>query len=390
MKKTVSIFGVTWSIGDSCIDIILSHKDNFDIVWIWANKNVQKLIDICKKIHPKYAVISDESLLDQLKVWLEWEEGITILGGEESLNKIASIKCDLFISAIVGIAGLKPTYNAIEAWSDIWLANKESLVCAGTIIMNKAKEKWVKVLPIDSEHNAIFQCIADNNVKDITSITLTASGGPFRSKRKEELKAVTKEMALKHPNWTMWQKISIDSATMINKWLEVIEAYHIFDIDPKKIDVVVHPESVIHWMVTYIDWNTLAAMSPPDMRVPIAHVLWLPEKLSINTSSLNLIELWKLTFEKPDLDKFEWLKLCLDLLKNNPGQWCILNAANEVAVEAFLNDEIWFLDIVKVIKETLNQNIKSKFASIEDVLRWDLDARVISRNIISELRKTVS
>jgi len=165
-------------------------------------------------------------------------------------------------------------------------------------------------------------------------------------------------MALKHPNWTMWQKISIDSATMINKWLEVIEAYHIFDIDPKKIDVVVHPESVIHWMVTYIDWNTLAAMSPPDMRVPIAHVLWLPEKLSINTSSLNLIELWKLTFEKPDLDKFEWLKLCLDLLKNNPGQWCILNAANEVAVEAFLNDEIWFLDIVKVIKETLNQNIK--------------------------------
>ena len=143
-------------------------------------------------------------------------------------------------------------------------------------------------------------------------------------------------------------------------------------------------------MVTYIDWNTLAAMSPPDMRVPIAHVLWLPEKLSINTSSLNLIELWKLTFEKPDLDKFEWLKLCLDLLKNNPGQWCILNAANEVAVEAFLNDEIWFLDIVKVIKETLNQNIKSKFASIEDVLRWDLDARVISRNIISELRKTVS
>ena len=241
MKKTVSIFGVTWSIGDSCIDIILSHKDNFDIVWIWANKNVQKLIDICKKIHPKYAVISDESLLDQLKVWLEWEEGITILGGEESLNKIASIKCDLFISAIVGIAGLKPTYNAIEAWSDIWLANKESLVCAGTIIMNKAKEKWVKVLPIDSEHNAIFQCIADNNVKDITSITLTASGGPFRSKRKEELKAVTKEMALKHPNWTMWQKISIDSATMINKWLEVIEAYHIFDIDPKKIDVVVHP-----------------------------------------------------------------------------------------------------------------------------------------------------
>ena len=390
MKKTVSIFGVTWSIGDSCIDIILSHKDNFDIVWIWANKNVQKLIDICKKIHPKYAVISDESLLDQLKVWLEWEEGITILGGEESLNKIASIKCDLFISAIVGIAGLKPTYNAIEAWSDIWLANKESLVCAGTIIMNKAKEKWVKVLPIDSEHNAIFQCIADNNVKDITSITLTASGGPFRSKRKEELKAVTKEMALKHPNWTMWQKISIDSATMINKWLEVIEAYHIFDIDPKKIDVVVHPESVIHWMITYIDWNKLAAMSPPDMRVPIAHVLWLPEKLSINTSSLNLIELWKLTFEKPDLDKFEWLKLCLDLLKNNPGQWCILNAANEVAVEAFLNDEIWFLDIVKVIKETLNQNIKSKFASIEDVLRWDLDARVISRNIISELRKTVS
>ena len=323
-------------------------------------------------------------------MWLEWEEGITILGGEESLNKIASIKCDLFISAIVGIAGLKPTYNAIEAWSDIWLANKESLVCAGTIIMNKAKEKWVKVLPIDSEHNAIFQCIADNNVKDITSITLTASGGPFRSKRKEELKAVTKEMALKHQNWTMWQKISIDSATMINKWLEVIEAYHIFDIDPKKIDVVVHPESVIHWMVTYIDWNTLAAMSPPDMRVPIAHVLWLPEKLSINTSSLNLIELWKLTFEKPDLDKFEWLKLCLDLLKNNPGQWCILNAANEVAVEAFLNDEIWFLDIVKVIKETLNQNIKSKFASIEDVLRWDLDARVISRNIISELRKTVS
>ena len=390
MKKTVYIFGVTWSIGDSCIDIILSHKDNFDIVWIWANKNVQKLIDICKKIHPKYAVISDESLLDQLKVWLEWEEGITILGGEESLNKIASIKCDLFISAIVGIAGLKPTYNAIEAWSDIWLANKESLVCAGTIIMNKAKEKWVKVLPIDSEHNAIFQCIADNNVKDITSITLTASGGPFRSKRKEELKAVTKEMALKHPNWTMWQKISIDSATMINKWLEVIEAYHIFYIDPKKIDVVVHPESVIHWMVTYIDWNTLAAMSPPDMRVPIAHVLWLPEKLSINTSSLNLIELWKLTFEKPDLDKFEWLKLCLDLLKNNPGQWCILNAANEVAVEAFLNDEIWFLDIVKVIKETLNKNIKSKFASIEDVLRWDLDARVISRNIISELRKTVS
>ena len=386
MKKTVSIFWVTWSIGDCSLDVILSHREHFDIIWISANQNVGKLIDICKKIKPKYAIIWDESFLDQLKEWLEWEEGITILWGKKSLNKVASIKCDLFISAIVWIAGLEPTYNAIEAWSDIWLANKESLVCAWSIIMSKARAKWVKILPIDSEHNAIFQCIAHNKYEDIKSITLTASCWPFRSKTKEELKTVTKTMALKHPNWTMWQKISIDSATMINKWLEVIEAYHIFDIDPRKIDVVVHPESVIHGMVTYNDGNTLAAMSPPDMRVPIAHVLWFPDKLTINTRPLNLAQLWNLTFEEPDIEKFEWLKICLDLLKYNAEQWCILNAANEVAVEAFLNEEIGFLDIITVIKKTLNKNIVSNFHSIDDVIKWDQEARIISKNIINKIK----
>lgn len=386
MKKTISIFWVTGSIGDSCLDVILSHKDNFDILWVWANKNVSKLIKICKKIHPKYAVIWDDSLFNELQKWLEWTN-VILFSGKEALNKVASIQCDIFISAIVWIAGLEPTYNAIQAGSNIWLANKESLACAWDIIMNAAKNKGVKILPIDSEHNAIFQCIANNKESDIQSITLTASGWPFRWKTKSKLQWVTKNMALKHPNWSMWQKISIDSATMINKWLEAIEAYHLFDITPDQIEIVVHPESVIHGMVSYKDGNTLAALSPPDMRVPIAHVLWFPDRLEVNTKNLGLVELWKLTFEKPDFITFEGLQICLDILKNNLWLWCVLNAANEVAVESFLNKEIWFLDIIEVIKQTLTKDWKGKYGSIEDILKRDNEARKVARDIIKTIKK---
>lgn len=386
MKKTVSIFGVTGSIGESCVDVILSYREKFEIIGITAYRNVDTLIEVAKKIQPKYVVLWDESLFGRLQKWLEWEKMI-LLSGKQGLDEIASIRCDIFVSAIVWIAWLSPTYHAIQAWSDIWLANKESLVCAWDMIMNLAKQKWVSILPIDSEHNALFQCIANNKQSDIQKVVLTASGGPFRNKTKQELQSVTKAMALKHPNWSMWQKISIDSATMINKWLEVIEAYHLFDITPNQIDIIVHPESIIHGMVTYKDGNTLAAMSMPDMRVPIACVLWFPEKLDIQTKPLDLIHLSSLHFEAPNLEIFEWLKICLEILQKNPSLWCVLNAANEVAVEAFLQEKIPFLDIIEIIKATLKQAKVKEFRILEDVFESDREARILASRFIQQQEK---
>lgn len=354
--KNISILGATGSIGTQTLDVIRNSEDEIKLIGITANSSVEKMKDIIKEFKPKYVGMMDESSANDIKEFCKKEyPNIEVLKGMDGLVKIATLdEIDTVVTSVVGMIGLKPTIAAIEAKKDIALANKETLVVAGELVMKKAKENNVKILPVDSEHSAIFQSLSGYNNKDINKIILTASGGPFRGKTTEDLKEVTVKEALKHPKWNMGQKISIDSATLMNKGLEVIEAHFLFDTDYDNIEVVVHPQSIIHSMVEYKDASVIAQLGTPDMRLPIQYALNYPERKGMIANPLNFYELGALTFEKPDLETFKCLRFAYEAGKIGGLAPTILNGANEEAVALLLDEKIKFLQIAEIIEDCMN------------------------------------
>lgn len=354
--KNISILGATGSIGTQTLDVIRNSEDEIKLIGITANSSVEKMKDIIREFKPKYVGMMDESSANDIKEFCKKEyPNIEVLRGMDGLVKIATLdEIDTVVTSVVGMIGLKPTIAAIEAKKDIALANKETLVVAGELVMKKAKENNVKILPVDSEHSAIFQSLSGYNNKDINKIILTASGGPFRGKTTEDLKEVTVKEALKHPKWNMGQKISIDSATLMNKGLEVIEAHFLFDTDYDNIEVVVHPQSIIHSMVEYKDASVIAQLGTPDMRLPIQYALNYPERKGMIANPLNFYELGALTFEKPDLETFKCLRFAYEAGKIGGLAPTILNGANEEAVALLLDEKIKFLQIAEIIEDCMN------------------------------------
>lgn len=368
--KNLSILGSTGSIGTQTLDIVRENKDRFKVEALAANSNIDLLEAQIREFRPKLTAIFDETKYKELK---QRVNGITrIAAGPEGVVEAALIEgSDTVVSAIVGIAGLIPTYNAIKAGKNIALANKETLVTAGRIITEEVKRNKVSMLPVDSEHSAIFQSLEGSKKREVSKIILTASGGPFRNKCREELSTVTVEAALKHPNWSMGRKITVDSATLMNKGLEVIEARWLFDIDPQDIEVCVHPQSIIHSAVEFVDGAVIAQLGLPDMKLPIQYALTYPDRLPMYGKKLDLTSIASLTFYKPDTDKFKCLKLAFRALSMGDSACVVLNGANEEAVRLFLNGNIGFLDIGNLIEKTLDEHKVVSNIKIEDVLEID-------------------
>ncbi len=375
--KNISIVGATGSIGTQTLDVVRKEKDSFNLVAISFNKNFEMAINIIEEFSPGYVAVTDEKNYKLLKEYVNNKKyAIEILYGMDGLKTIASLKeVDIVVTSVVGMIGLIPTLEAIKSKKTIALANKETLVVAGEIVMQLAKEYGVSILPVDSEHSAIFQCLRGNPYNTLDKILLTASGGPFRGKDKDFLKNVSKEDALKHPNWNMGSKISIDSATLMNKGLEVIEAHWFFDADYSDIEVIVHPQSIIHSMVQYKDGSIIGQMGTADMRLPIQYALNYPERKECLIPKLDFYKLGKLTFEEPDTSTFRCLKLAFEAGKKGNIMPTILNAANEVAVDLFLNDYIGFLDIPSIIEKCLEQFGSSLELNIDNILSMDKEVR---------------
>lgn len=380
IKKKVSIFGCTGSIGKNTIEVIKNSPQNFEIVALVARNDIKTLISQALFLKPAFVVIENENHLSELKNGLKDLQNCKILSGKEAILEVAKIKCDLLISAITGAAGMLPTLEAIKAGSNIAIANKESLVCAGKFLIEASQKSGAKILPIDSEHNAIFQIFENDNLSEINSITLTASGGPFVNSDRDFSKITVAE-ALKHPNWTMGAKVSIDSATMMNKGLEMIEAFHLFPIYKEQIKILVHPQSIIHGMVEYNDGSTLAMLSKPDMQVPISYALAYPKRMKIRHDSLDLAKLKNLSFFEPDERKFPSVRICKEVLKIDKSAPAVLNAANEIAVERFLKQEITFNKITEIVETVLGKIEHSELNSVEEVLEFDKKARIIAAKI---------
>jgi 1-deoxy-D-xylulose-5-phosphate reductoisomerase len=381
--KRISILGATGTIGQNTIEIIKQHRNKFKVIAITARTSVKKLIKSALELEAELAVIEDESLYYELKEGLSGTK-TKVTTGKAATIEAASLSADIVVSGIVGLAALEPTFAAIRQGTDIALANKECLVCAGNIMTNEALKFGSKLLPVDSEHNAIFQAFDFDKPEKVSKITLTASGGPFYDTPFAELKNVTPAQAIKHPNWEMGAKISVDSATMMNKGLEVIEAYYLFPIEKNQIDILIHPESIIHCLVQYIDGAVIAGLSVPDMKVPIAHALAWPERIITKTAALDLSKIGNLSFHTPDENKFSALRLARESLKKEGSAPIIFNAANEVAVDNFLNNRIGFLDIVKLVENALERMPDSSPDSLEEILSVDKDTRVLCNNLISK------
>jgi 1-deoxy-D-xylulose-5-phosphate reductoisomerase len=385
----VSILGSTGSIGKSTLDVLSRHPDRYRVVAISANSDVEGMRQQCLAHRPLLAAMADEASAEALaRLLADAAPEISVLSGIEGLKAVATHEqAGQVMAAIVGAAGLVPVLAAVEAGKRILLANKEALVVAGGLFMDAVRRRGVTVLPIDSEHNAVFQCMPEGYAqgldgKGVRRILLTASGGPFRTTPMEELEAVTPEQACAHPNWDMGRKISVDSATMMNKGLEVIEAHWLFGAAPERIQVVVHPQSVIHSMVEYVDGSVLAQLGNPDMRTPIAHALAWPERIDSGVASLDLFEVARLDFVKPDLDRFPCLKLAFRAIEEGGSMPAILNAANEVAVAAFLAGRCGFMDIPRVIEQTMN-NLQGQAAeSLEVLLEADAMARETAERML--------
>ena len=379
MKK-LAVLGSTGSIGRNTLEVISGHPDRFRVSALAVNNNVCMLESQIKKFKPDVVAIFDESAAEGIK---KKNFPLEILTGEKGLIEVATLEgTDMVVSAIVGSAGLMPTYAAIKAGKDIALATKEALVMAGKIIMSEASNNGVRIIPVDSEHSAVFQCLNGKDMDEVEKIVLTASGGPFLKKSITDLKNVTLAEALNHPNWDMGRKISIDSATLMNKGLEVIEAFWLFNVPVEKIGVILHPQSIIHSMVKFIDGSVIAQMSVPDMKGPISYALSYPERFGNVLPSLNLAEVGELTFEEPDEEKYPSLSLTFEALKKGGTMPCVLNAANEAAVDAFLNETIPFTEITRVVSETMAVHEVLKGDSIEEVIRISEWARQKAEEII--------
>ena len=384
--QNVTILGSTGTIGLQTLDVIARHASEYKVFALAANSNVDSLLKQCLQFKPEIAVLLNEKAAVDLRAKLKSHQCKTeVISGMTGLEQVSSdAQVDIVMAAIVGAAGLRPAMAAARSGKRILLANKETLVMAGSLFMQAVKDGGATLLPIDSEHNAIFQVmppqylqhLADGGVK---KIILTASGGPFRKYTQEQLKSVTPELALKHPNWVMGAKITIDSATLMNKGLEVIEAHWLFNAKPSQIEVIVHPQSIIHSMVEYIDGSILAQLGNPDMRTPIAYALGYPNRIESGVASLNLLEIAKLEFETPDVKRFPCLQLAYDALEAGGTAPAILNAVNELAVAAFLNKQIHFLDIATIIEKALNNIESTPVTSLEQLIAVDETARSFAR-----------
>jgi 1-deoxy-D-xylulose-5-phosphate reductoisomerase len=377
-KKGIAILGSTGSIGTQALEVIEQFPDKFELIALTANKNADLLITQSLKYKPNTVVIVDESLHKKVKDAL-WEHDIKVYAGEESLAQIVEMtEIETVLTATVGYSGLLPTINAINAGKNIALANKETLVVAGDIVTKLAQQKGVNIYPVDSEHSAIFQCLAGNFDNKIEKLILTASGGPFRGKSLEELKTVTREQALKHPNWEMGAKITIDSASLMNKGLEVIEAKWLFGVPASKIEVVVHPQSIIHSAVQFEDSSILAQMGIPSMKVPIQFALTYPERPKSNFKRFSFFDYPELTFEKPDLETLKNLRLAFDVIETGGNSACVLNAANEITNKAFLDGKIKFLEIGDINEKTLEKTEFISKPTLEDYIETNKLARQIA------------
>ena len=379
--KNLSILGSTGSIGTQALEVADICGD-INICAISANSNIKLLEEQIRKYKPTLACIADKAKYNELKIKIA-DTPTKLVSGIEGLCEVASTSgADMVLTSVVGNIGLLPTVEAIKSKKKILLANKETLVTSGSIVMPLAKENGVDILPVDSEHSAIFQCLQGKGDNPISKILLTASGGPFFGKTKEELKLVTKKDALRHPNWSMGAKITIDSATMMNKGLEVIEAKWLFDVEPKDIEVHVHRQSIVHSMVEFCDNSVIAQMGIPDMKLPIVYAMRYPERLVPVHQRLNLFEVKNLTFEKPDFETFDCLNIAFEAIENGGTAPTVMNAANEIAVKKFLNDEIGFLDIPLIIRKTLEAHSFKENINLNDVLEYDKWARDFSDDII--------
>lgn len=381
-KRHIGILGSTGSIGTQALDVIRRNPDLFAIELLTAQNNADLLIQQSIEFQPNTVVISNEALYDKVFAALD-PKGIKVYSGEKSLASVVQMgTIDMLLTALVGYSGLLPTINAIRAGKHIALANKETLVVAGDLVTRLAVDNRVDILPVDSEHSAIFQCLAGESHNAIEKIILTASGGPFRGKTKSELLQVTREQALKHPNWNMGAKITIDSASLMNKGLEVIEAKWLFGVEADQIDVTVHPQSIIHSMVQFEDGSIKAQMGLPDMRLPIQYALGYPARLKADFPRYNFSLSHTLTFEKPDLETFRNLALAYEALRKGGNQACILNAANEIAVQEFLHDKIGFLEISDLIEQCLAKVPYIAVPSLDDYIETDRETRKLALELV--------
>lgn len=379
-KKQIAILGSTGSIGTQALQVIEEHPDLYEAYAITANNQVELLAEQARKFMPAAVVIANESKYSQLKELLA-DLPIQVYAGADAICDIVQADpVDMVLASMVGYAGLHPTINAIKAGKEIALANKETLVVAGELINNLISQYHTPLFPVDSEHSAIFQCLEANN--RLEKVILTASGGPFRTFTKEQLKHVTKEQALKHPNWDMGAKITIDSATMMNKGFEVIEAKWLFGLRPEQIEVVVHPQSVIHSMVQFQDGAVKAQLGVPDMRLPIQYAFSYPKRLQSSFDRLDFSQMTVLTFEQPDTDRFRCLALAYEALNKGGNTACIVNAANEVVVSAFLHDRISFLQMSEIIEQTMSKVAFIKTPTYEDYVATDTEARRVAESFI--------
>jgi 1-deoxy-D-xylulose-5-phosphate reductoisomerase len=381
--KNISVMGSTGSIGLNALKVIESRPEEYRIVALAAGRNIDLLMKQILRFQPAVAAVSEGVLVTSLKEKLKGRSKTEILSGSEGFREVASLEeADTVISAISGAAGLVPTYRAVEAGKNIALANKETMVMAGPLIMDLAKANHVSILPIDSEHSAIFQALQGHYREDLKRIILTASGGPFRDVPKEELEIITPEEALKHPNWDMGKKISIDSATLMNKGLETIEAKWLFSLDIDQINIVIHPESIVHSMVEYRDGSIIAQLGVPDMMTPISYALSYPRHVETGLPSLRLEKVGTLTFQKPDMERFKCLALALKASEMGESMPVVLNGANEIAVESFLQGKIGFLQIPRVIEKTMEIHESFSIDNIEKILEADKWARKTAEKVL--------
>jgi 1-deoxy-D-xylulose-5-phosphate reductoisomerase len=381
-KKRIAILGSTGSIGTQALEVIATHPAAFEVEVLTAQNNVDLLIQQAVKFKPNAVVISNETLYEKLKEALK-NEDIKVYAGENALASVVQMETiDLVLTALVGYAGLRPTIKAIESGKNIALANKETLVVAGELVTRLAREKGVNIYPVDSEHSAIFQCLVGEFHNKIEKIILTASGGPFRGKKKSEISAVKKEQALKHPNWSMGAKITIDSASLMNKGLEVIEAKWLFGVKTEQVEVVVHPQSIIHSLVQFEDGSIKAQLGLPDMRLPIQFALTYPDRFSSNFPRFDFANYPNLTFEKPDTETFRNLALAYEALGKGGNMPCVLNAANEVAVAEFLKDRVGFLEMSDIVEQCLAKIDYIKSPSYEDYVFTDKKTRLKALELV--------
>ena len=379
--KHISILGSTGSIGTQTLDIVRQFPNEFKVVGLTTNRNSELLLKQIKEFKPKAVAIMDRTKVDDLLNF----SSAQVYSGIEGLNKVASMQeADTVVNSLVGSVGIEPTYNAIKNKKDIALANKETLVAAGSVIMEEVKKNDVKMMPIDSEHSAIFQCLNGEDINDVEKITLTCSGGPFKNLTKEQMKNAAKEDALKHPTWNMGSKITIDSATLMNKGFEIIETHWLYGIDYQKIKVVIHPQSIIHSLVEFVDKSVIAQLGLPDMKVPIQYALSYPKRFQNSSKPLDLAQVKNLEFREPDFEMFPCLKYAYEAGAAGGTLPAVMNAANETAVYAFLDNNIRFLDIQRLIRKMMDEHINIKNPNLNEILDTDKKTKEETKKIIEE------